>query len=280
MRFITINKIAFLILLITCLSAGKADSQIELSTDYLKIRIDKKGYITSLKNSTKAPYREFSPADKPSPLLSLYSSNKQTYYKPQKAVYTKSKQTFTLSYSNGSVATVRLEAKAKYFKLTLQSLINRKDIDVIQWGALHTNIDNLLGEIIGVARDTSAAVNYAIGMLALNDNTLSGIAETIADAAPFQYIIHTPDVKRFPLPDSLHEGQVFTLGGNGISDVAFYAHKEPWFRIMYGNAALVDKKGRISLSYQSRDRSFEREVYYSLIPNMAANKPNHLQVQP
>jgi len=51
-------------------------------------------------------------------------------------------------------------------------------------------------------------VNFAIGMLALNDNTLGGTAETVGDAAPFQYIIHTPDAKRFPLPDSLHEGQV------------------------------------------------------------------------
>ena len=280
MHVTNIKKAAFLILTFTCLSAGKVFGQIEVSTAYLKIRIDNRGYITSLKNSTKTPNREFSPADKPSPLLCLYSSHKNIYYEPKKTVYTKSKQTLTLSYVNGSVATVKLETKTKYLKLTLQSLTNRKGIDVIQWGPIHTNINNLLGEIIGVARDTSAAVNYAIGMLALNDNTLGGIAETIADAAPFQYMIHTPDAKRFPLPDSLHEGQIFTLGGNGISDVAFYAHKEPWYRIMYGNAALVDKKGRISLSYQSRDRSFEREVYYSLIPNMAANKPNHLQVQP
>jgi len=49
---------------------------------------------------------------------------------------------------------------------------------------------------------------------------------------------------------------------------------------MLGNAALVDKKGQISIAYQSRDRSFEREIYYSLIPNMPANTPNHLQVQP
>lgn len=117
-------------------------------------------------------------------------------------------------------------------------------------------------------------------MLALDDNTLGGTSETIADAAPFQYIIHSPDPELYPLPDSLHEGQVFTLGGNGISDVAFYAHKEPYYRIMYGNAALVDEKGRISINYHSRDRTFEREVYYSLIPNMAANTPNHLQIQP
>lgn len=117
-------------------------------------------------------------------------------------------------------------------------------------------------------------------MLALNDNTLGGMAATIGDAAPFQYIIHTPDTQRFPLPDSLHEGQVLSLGGNGISDVAFYAHKEPWYRILYGDAAQVDEKGRISIAYQSRDRSIKREILFSLIPHMKANLPNHIDVQP
>ena len=275
-----VKEIGFLFLAITCLCAEKAYDQTEFNTHYLKININNRGYITSFKNITKKPGREFSPAGKPSPLLSLYNGNKKKYYEPTQAIYTKEKKTFTLHYANGSEAIVKIETRTKYFKLTLLSLTNRKDIDVIQWGPMHTNINNLLGEIIGVARDTSASVNYAIGMLALNDNTLGGMAETIADAAPFQYIIHTPDANHFPLPDSLHEGQVFTLGGNGISDVAFYSHKEPWYRIMYGNAALVDKKGRISLAYQSRDRSFEREVYYSLIPDMAANAPNHLQVAP
>lgn len=212
--------------------------------------------------------------------MSLYNSRQKVYYQPIKAAYNKGNKTLLLNYANGSVAQITIQPQEKYFKLTLRSLAPRNGIDVIQWGAYHTNITNLLGEIIGVSRDTSQAVNYAIGMLALDDNTLGGTAETIADAAPFQYIIHSPDAKRYPLPDSLQEGQVFTLGGDGVSDVAFYAHKEPYYRIMYGNAASVDAKGRISTTYQSRDRSFEREVNYSLIPNMAANTPNHIQVQP
>lgn len=255
-------------------------AQQDFSTDYFRIHVNNKGWITSMKNITVRPNREFSPADKPSPLLCLYDSKQKVYYQPTKARYIRQNKTLALEYSNGSVATIAIVPQKKYFRLTLQSLVPRNGIDVIQWGDYHTNITNLLGEIIGVARDTSEAVNYAIGMLALNDNTLGGTAATIADAAPFQYIIHTPDSKRFPLPDSLYEGQIFTLGGDGISDVAFYSHKAPWYRIMYGNAAMVDRKGNISIVYQSRDRSFEREVYYSLIPNMAANTPNHLQVQP
>ncbi|MCU7552550.1 hypothetical protein OCK74_25755 [Chitinophagaceae bacterium LB-8] len=255
-------------------------AQADFKTDYFKIHIDGRGYITSMKNTTVHPHKEFSPADKPSPLLSLYDGGKKVYYEPVKATYSKAKKEITLTFSNQSVARIGLVAQQKYFRMTLLSLAPRKGIEGIQWGPYHTNITNLFGEIIGVARDTSDAVNYAIGMLALNDNTLGGTSDLQGDAAPFQYIIHSPDPKLYPLPGNLYEGQVFTLGGNGISDVAFYAHKEPYYRTLYGNAAGVDKKGRISISYHSRDRSQKREIYFSLIPNMPANKPNHIDVQP
>lgn len=255
-------------------------AQWDFSTQYFRIHIDGNGFITSMKNKTVKPEREFSPADKPSPLLALYDGVNKQYYYPVKAVYNKDTKQFSLSYSNGSVARVLIEPQQKYFRLKLLALSNRQSIEAIQWGAYATNINNLMGEIIGVARDTSELVNYAIGLLALNDNTLGGLANTEGDAAPFQYIIHSPDKKRFPLPDSLKEGQVFSVGGDGISDVAFYSHKEPWYRILYGGAAQLDEKGEISVVYQSRDRSKKREVLFSLMPQMAANRPNHIEVQP
>ncbi|AWW00286.1 hypothetical protein [Arcticibacterium luteifluviistationis] len=264
------------ILLVNCSSLTKNS----FSTDYFEIQIDKKGFITSMANTSKELHREYSPSDKPSPLMQLYDGKKKVYFEPIEARINQASQTIELTYDNGSVAQISLTPQEKYFKLTLESLNPRNGIDGIQWGPYHTNITNLFGEIIGVARDTSEANNYAIGMLALDDNTLGGTSETIADAAPFQYIIHSPDSKLYPLPDSLHEGQIFTLGGDGISDVAFYAHKEPYYRIMYGNSAMVDTEGRISINYHSRDRTFEREVYYSLIPNMPANTPNHLEIEP
>lgn len=275
---LVLRRLACLIALLVAFHYGNA--QWNFSTDYFSIHVNNKGFITSMKNRTVKPAREFSPADKPSPLLLIYDGIKKQYYQPVKASYHSGTKQFKISYENGSVAVVLLESKRKYFRLKLLSLTLKDEIEAIQWGAYATTITNLMGEIIGVARDTSAAVNYAIGLLALDDNTLGGLATTIGDAAPFQYIIHSPDAKRFPLPDSLKEGQVFSLGGNGISDVAFYAHKEPWYRILYGDAAQVDEKGRISVSYQSRDRSKDREVFFSLIPHMEANIPNHIQVQP
>ncbi len=274
MKFKSYYLTVFIVLL--CLPAM---AQTTIKTKYFQIQIDNKGYIHSMKNITKSPIREFSPTDKPSPILTLYNSKKKLYFYPQKASFSPAEKILTVNFDNGSNARIRIDVMEKYFRFKLLSVSNSNDIEAIQWGSYHTNINNLMGEIIGVARDTCEAVNYAIGMLALNDNTISGTADIQGDAAPFQYIIHSPDPERFPLPKHLTEGQVFTLGGDGISDVAFYGHKEPYYRILYGNAAEVDKNGRISITYQSRDRRTEREVYYSLIPNMPANKPNHLMVE-
>ncbi|HEX5025458.1 MAG TPA: hypothetical protein VFV68_09300, partial [Agriterribacter sp.] len=266
----------FLVILISFSENGYA--QANFSTDYFSISINSQGFITSMKNIKKTPNPEFSA--KPSPLLCLYNSRKGTYYEPKTAAYSKGDNILTLHYTNGSTARVKIETQRKYFRMTLLSLTNRNEIDDIQWGPYHTNITNLFGEVIGVARDTSDAVNYAIGVLSLNDATTGGKSSNIGDCAPFQYVIHSPDKSRFPLPPTLHEGQVFSIGGDGISDVAFYAHPEPYYRILYGNSAEVDAQGRISIAYHASDRTKEKTILFSLIPQLPTNKPNHIEVEP
>lgn len=169
-----------------------------IETDYFGISINKQGYITEMENTTVKPKRSFSPTGKPSPLLSLYNREDKTFYYPGKATFDKRHKEITLSYPNGSNARIRMSAQDKYIRMTLANLTNREHIEAIQWGPIHTNITNLMGEIIGVARDTSETVNYSIGLLALDDNTLSGTADVEGDAPAFQYIIHTPDARRFP----------------------------------------------------------------------------------
>ena len=271
---------AMLLILFLLVSNLTSQAQWDFKTSYFKIHVDNKGFITSMKNSNVTPAREFSPSGKPSPLMCLYDSKKKVYYQPQKAKYNRANQTFHLNYSNGSEAVVSFVPKQKYFKLLLKSLEPRNGIDDVQWGTIYTNITNLFGEIIGVARDTSDRFNYAIGLLALNDNTIGGTSDLEGDAAPFQYIIHSPDKVKFPLPSNLHEGQLFPIGGDGISDVAFYAHPEEYYRILYGNAAFIDKDGMIFLNYHSRDRRIKRDILFSLIPFMKTNEPNHQEVQP
>lgn len=273
------KKIGVLFFCMICLTTGASFAQVDLSTDYFKIHIDKKGFVTSMQNVSQKSAMQFSPAGEPSPLLCLYNSEKDAYYYPQSARYNSSKRELSITYDNGSVAKVKLETKAKYFKCILQSLTKREHIDDIQWGPFHTNITNLFGELIGVARDTSEAINFCIGALALNDATTGGKSDVQGDFSPSQYIIHSPDTSRFPLPDSLHEGEVFTLGGNGINDVAFFSHPEEYYRILGGNTAFIDDKGQISIAYHSLDRQKAKMIYFSLMPLMPANYPIHQIVQ-
>ena len=268
-----------LLIVLLILNACSAGSKWDFSTSLLKIQIDDKGYITSMKNITIDPQREFSPSDKASPLMCLFDGTNNMLYEPQSAEYNQASGIITLTYANKSVAEIKIEIKDKYFKFILKSLSSRELIDEIQWGSYQTNITNLFGEIIGVARDTSDAVNYTIGVLALNDETTGGLANTPGGAAPFQYIIHSPDHESMPLPSDLHEGQLFSIGGDGISDVAFYSHYEEYYRILYGNSALIDSLGRVFISYHAVDRTKEKQVFFSLIPFLETNKPNHIQVQ-
>ncbi len=257
-------------------SCGSQEMQ-RFRTDYFGLDIDAKGYIVGMWNTTRES-RNFSPADRPSPLLALYDGRLKRYYYPQKARYANGK--YRLEYANGSIATVRLEEKDKYFKLTLEALDNREGISGIQWGNYYTNINNLLGDIIGVARDTTAAVNYAIGVLALDDNTIGGESRFTSETGFGGYIAHSPDPVNHPLPVTLHEGQQFTMGGDGISDVAFYNRKEPYYRMLYGGAANVDENGRIYIHYHSRDRR-KGDLIYSPegVPILQNNEPNHLMRQ-
>lgn len=269
----TLSLATAVLLLCSCHSS----TQRSFKTDYFGIDVDARGYIIGMWNRTRDS-KNFSPEDQPSPLLALYDSKLKRYYYPQKASYIGGK--YKLAYENGSVATVNLEEKDKYFKLTLETLEPRVGIDGVQWGNYYTNINNLLGEIIGVARDTTNAVCYAIGALALNDNTIGGESRYTSETGAGGYIAHSPDQVNHPLPLILHEGQQFTLGGDGINDVAFYNRKESFYRMLYGSTASVDCNGRINIRYHSRDRRKANLIYSPEgIPIQQNNEPNHLMRQ-
>ena len=66
------------------------------ATDYLDVTVDGRGYITGLKNNTVDNAPELSPADKPSPLLTLYNSTDSTWHYPAEASYSRLSKVMTL----------------------------------------------------------------------------------------------------------------------------------------------------------------------------------------
>jgi hypothetical protein len=256
-----------------------AIAQTTLTTAYLSLTLDNRGYITSMKNTSVTPNREFSPTDEPSPLLSLFNFEKKIYYYPQAAAYNATTHSVVLTYTNGCVATVTVNViNNKYIKLTLASLSPRKDVDDIQWGTIYTNITNLLGEVIGVAMDTSAAVNYAIGMLSLNNYTSAGPSIVDGDFGTGYLDIHAPDTS-IKIPPPYYEGERLPIGGS--CDVCFYGGVTPYVKFMNGFAGQLDSLGRVSFAYHSSDKRKNRTVAvaYRAFQTPVWGPADHIELQ-
>lgn len=258
----------FLLLLV--LVANVCDAQnFRLKTDYLTMQVNEKGYIVSLKDNQTG--KEYAPKDNPSPLLNL--SKDRAYIHPVLAAC--NGETVNLKYSNGSEATVKVQSKGGYLRMELLSLSPRNGVDNIVWGPYNTTISKYIGDVFSVVRNEQ----FAIGIMALNDNTTSG-PPCDGEMTSSSYVIHTPDAEKYPVPDSLKEGQRFRIGGDGNNDVAFFSHPEEYYRYMMGNGAKLEPEFGSSIVLHSRDRSVPHTIFYPEFNDFPSIKaPRHLELE-
>ncbi len=255
----------------TQVGIGQNSKDIQLKTKHLTMQINRQGYIEQLKDNRSG--KEYSPKGHTSPILNLYKD--KSYIHPVSAAYNADTKLLTLKYGNGSVAIVKVEPKEEYIRMQLLSLSPRNEVDNIVWGPYNTAISKTIGDIFSVVRDD----NFALGIMALDDNTTSG-PPCDGDMVQSSYIIHSPDPKKFPVPDSLKEGQRFRIGGDGISDVAFFSHPEEYYRYIMGNGAALEPEFGSSFALHSRDRSLPQTIlfpHYNDFPSVKA--PRHLEVE-
>lgn len=242
-----------------------------LQSAYARIDLDGRGLITSI--TSRMSGKEYLASGKSSPILSLWENGESVH--PLSASYDRTQQTLTLDYPNGASAKVKVLEKEKYFRLQLLALDQRGMVNNIVWGPVHTNISKTIGDIIGVVRDD----DWAIGMLALDDRTTQG-PPADGDLGQMYYYIHSPDPAKYPVPAKYAEGERFSIGGDGISDVAFYSHPEEYFHMAYESGAILEPDSGSVISYHARDRRQRHKVFYTLMPGMAAKQPRHQTVDP
>src|SRR5690348_14596967 len=161
-------------------------------TQYFNIGLDGKGNIYSLKDSKTNT--EYFPHEHTSPLLSLFKDS--TYINPVSAVYNEGKHEIILQYSNASKGVIRVDNKKDYMRFELLSLEPRNGVQAVVWGPYGTTIRESIGETVCVVRDSS----FAIGLQALNINTIEGIPGDGDDAGGGSFIDPLPGQK---VPDSL-----------------------------------------------------------------------------
>jgi hypothetical protein len=259
----------FVAVVVSVAEIAQAASQV-YQTRYARIRIGEKGFITSL--IARQSNKEYCPAGHPSPLLSLHENgrpNDELLF-PVSAAFHSEKKEIELEYSGGATAIVKADERETYFRLQLASLTPRGNVDNIVWGPLHTTVSKIIGDIIGVVRDD----NWSIGMTGLDDNTIAGPVID-GDCYGMGYFIHSSDAAKFPVPAKYKEGQWFKIGGDGISDTAFFSHPEEYFTYVMGSGASVAPEFGSTIAYHARDRRKSYTHLFSLLPGFERSRPRH-----
>lgn len=240
------------IMLFFCLQLLTAQD-FHLESNSFRIGINKEGSIYSLVDKKSAI--DYASGIKPSPLLSLFKDGGYIY---PVAVQYKGKKVL-LTFSNQSKAIVNVDNKGDYLRFQLESLTPRDNIEAVVWGPYKTTIQEKIGETVCVVRDSK----FAIGMQALNINTIEGVPENGDNAGGGSFIDPLPGQK---LPDSLKNkiGQRVEVNVNVTGDMPEYVR-------MYRGSAAVKISGGSELRLFSRDRRIVRVI---------GSKDNPQYVQP
>lgn len=149
------------------LSVLQINAQVQLSSGSLNLSLDNKGFITALSNEQTG--KNYLYTDSLAPLVTLVSNN--TRYLPSSLSYNKSGKIISVAFqSTGVTIDIKVLSKDKYLVLEIVKAVPEGKIDAIVWGPVPTIITKTVGEVIGVVRDSEAAV----GMQVLNVKTLGG----------------------------------------------------------------------------------------------------------
>jgi hypothetical protein len=274
-----LNQVSVAFLLATVISGTSpsvsAAGSWTFTADHARIAIDRKGCLTSI--AARGSGKEYSPADHPSALLSLHESGhpNDQLVRPASASFSRLRGELKLKYPNGATAVVKAQTKGAYLRFQLVSLTPRGTVDNVVWGPVNTTIRGKIGDLIGVVRDP----DFAIGMIGLDDNTITGPVED-GDCYGMGYFVHSTDPRKSPVDPKYQEGQWFNIGGDGISDVAFYSHPEDYFNQVMGSGAKLAPEFGSYVVYHARDRRKSYVHYYSLLPGFKIHERKHMVSDP
>jgi hypothetical protein len=147
--------------------AGAAPPLVTLRTQNATFGLASNGSLGAL--SRNADGRNYLASNQPAPLLSVRVGGK--LHAPDSAAWDAASGRLTLRFAAAGVTTV-LAAQAKpthvVFELVDAQPANRAEL--VLWGPYPTTIGDIIGEVVGVARDAE----FAVGIQALNAKTLGG----------------------------------------------------------------------------------------------------------
>jgi hypothetical protein len=169
MTFSSGLKGAFVAFALLVASTASVRAQTSLSAGAMKVGLDKRGYVTELRDASSG--KDYLVRDSATPLITLVSAG--TRIQPTSLAFANARngKLLTVLYAPAGVRiTIQAREESGYLSLVILSASPASKIDAVIWGPYPTVISKTVGEIIGVVRDGQVA----IGMQVLNMKTLGG----------------------------------------------------------------------------------------------------------
>ncbi len=208
-----------------------------LTTDFAAIGINDHGCLSTI--ATKAERRNYLAIGQPAPLLQVRIGGK--YYLPNTGLWDAPSHRLTLRYDGPGVrVVVASESAPSYVTFAIVDVQPRKKVELVLWGPYPTIVGDIVGEVVGVARNPRVAV----GIQALNTKTLGGYPDRESDICESRSF---DDPGTYPnLPADLREGQEYR-----------------------GNTAWPTSFGSVLQAY-CRDRNRDRVIENWAVPKFLA----------
>ena len=144
-------------------------AQTALTAGTLRVTIDARGSVTTLRNSASA--RDYLARDTVAPLLTVVNGTTRLQPTSLTSAPDKAGRLLTLRYAGiNAQIVVRVRETPTHIAFEIINATPAKAIDAVIWGPYPTTISTTVGEIIGVVRDGTVA----IGLQVLNNKTLGG----------------------------------------------------------------------------------------------------------
>jgi hypothetical protein len=148
--------------------------------------------------------RNYLAAGQPAPVLSVRVAG--NLHAANRATWDAAGNTLTLDYNGiGARAVVAVRAKPTHVTFELTELRTTDQVELVLWGPYPVGIGDLVGEVVGVVRDSE----FAVGIQALNVKTLGGYPSDESDIGPDNDTL-ADDTGSYPgLPDELRKQQLW-----------------------------------------------------------------------
>jgi hypothetical protein len=143
------------------------------------IEIGPAGELTALRQGST----DYLAGGQPAPLLQVRAEGE--WHRPQRMTWDAASGRLRLHYGAAGIsAGLQVEAKPSHVVFELIAVDPVDRVDLVLWGPYPTTIGEMVGETVGVVRNTEAA----LGIQALNAKTLGGYPTTEDDVMPMYNI--------------------------------------------------------------------------------------------